>query len=373
MRIENNSKIKDGTAPSDSDAPTDLQEKNVRLLQNNAAIDGVLLVIEAAISSIGSTTQVAQFNSAKGLKTETVLNLILGFHGALVSTIYTESAFKLATSILEICSTKKILAFSSSDKEKLEEQKTFLKTIIKVVIETKISETQASITASGATVETTEVEKFSFPVAVETEVTVTLTKIEILLVTIKSLMANLEALTLSLTAIETAKSSTSSTGAEEETVVEVVTALDALATAQYGEDLSDTAIISLAAQLVKITIVKACKELSEEKKVILFHVFSAKFLFFFQTTLTKISLNIQIAIISITKQIQIVQNSLTLLTGVTLNLATLDIQTISSTTGVISLTASTVTDTTPSTEAEKVPVKLSISFLNCFIKGICCN
>ena len=281
MRIKINPKIKDGTAPSDSDAPTDLQEKNVRLLQNNAAIDGVLLVIEAAISSIGSTTQVAQFNSAKGLKTETVLNLILGFHGALVSTIYTESAFKLATSILEICSTKKILAFSSSDKEKLEEQKTFLKTIIKVVIETKISETQASITASGATVETTEVEKLSFPVAVETEVTVTLTKIEILLVTIKSLMANLEALTLSLTAIETAKSSTSSTGAEEETVVEVVTALDALATAQYGEDLSDTAIISLAAQLVKITIVKACKELSEEKKVILFNVFFRKIPFIF--------------------------------------------------------------------------------------------
>ena len=92
-----------------------------------------------------------------------------------------------------------------------------------------------------------------------------------------------------------------------------------------------------------------------------------KFFFFFQTILTKISLNIQVAIISITKQIQIVQNSLTLLTGVTLNLATLDIQTISSTTGVISLTASTVTDTTPSTEAEKVPVKINISFLNCSI------
>ena len=92
-----------------------------------------------------------------------------------------------------------------------------------------------------------------------------------------------------------------------------------------------------------------------------------KFFFFFQTILTKISLNIQVAIISITKQIQIVQNSLTLLTGVTLNLATLDIQTISSTTGVISLTTSTVTDTIPSTEAEKVPVKLKISFLNCSI------
>ena len=91
------------------------------------------------------------------METETVLSLILGFHGALVSTIYTESAYKLAISILDICSTKKILAFSSSDKETLEEQKTFLETIIKVVIEQQITATQEEITASGASVETTEV------------------------------------------------------------------------------------------------------------------------------------------------------------------------------------------------------------------------
>ena len=82
------------------------------------------------------------------------------------------------------------------------------------------------------------------------------------------MLANLESLTLSLTAIEAATSSTSTTGAEAETVLEVVTALDALTTAQYGEDLGDTAILSLAAQLVKITVVTACKELSEEQKVI---------------------------------------------------------------------------------------------------------
>ena len=85
---------------------------------------------------------------------------------------------------------------------------------------------------------------------------------------------------MSLTAIETATSSTSITGAEAETVIEVVTALDALTTAQYGEDLGDSAILSLAAQLVKITIVTACKKLSDEQKVKVSSTFSCFLIFF---------------------------------------------------------------------------------------------
>ena len=106
-----------------------MQERNERLLKNNAAIDGVFLVIEAAISSIGSSTQVAQFNSAKGLETKIVLSLIQGFHGALVSTIYAESAYQLAQTILIILSTKKILTFTATDKEILEKETLFFKQI----------------------------------------------------------------------------------------------------------------------------------------------------------------------------------------------------------------------------------------------------
>ena len=247
-----------------------MQERNERLLKNNAAIDGVLLVIEAAISSIGSSTQVAQFNSAKGLETKTVLSLIQGFHGALVSTIYAESAYQLAQTILMILSTKKILTFTATDKEILEKETLFFKQIQENVIKVAIEKTQTSITESGATIETTEADivKLTFPVTVEEEEEdSTLTKVESLTLILKSMLANMDGLKLSLTAIETAVKSTSNTGVEERTILEVVAGIEAFSVALYGPDLKDTVIQNLASQLVKITLVSENKQISEESQV----------------------------------------------------------------------------------------------------------
>ena len=240
------------------------------LLYNSAAIDGVILVIEAAITSIGSSsTQVAQFNSAKGLETKIVLNLIQGFHGTLVSTIYAESAYDLAQTILFILSTKKILAFTSEDQQILEEEILFFKQIQEKVIKVAIENTQALIIESGATLETTEADivKLSFPVSIEEEEPSTLTKIEFLTLTLQSLLANMNGLQLSLSAIETALQSTSSTGVEERTVLELVTGIEAFSAALYGPDLSNTIIQTLSAQLVKVTIVSASIQISDETKV----------------------------------------------------------------------------------------------------------
>ena len=224
-------------------------------MNNNAAIDGVLLVIEAAISSIGSSTQVAQFNSAKGLETKIILSLIQAFHGTLVSTIYADSAYDLAQTILFILSTKKILAFTSADQEILEEEILFFKQIQEKVIKVAIEKTQSLIIESGATIETTEADivKLTFPISLEEEKPSTLTKVETLTQILQSLLANMNGLQLSLTAIETAIQSTSTTGVEERTILELVTGIEAFSAALYGPDLSDTIIQTLAAQLVKVT------------------------------------------------------------------------------------------------------------------------
>ena len=65
-------------------------------------------------------------------------------------------------------------------------------------------------------------------------------------------------------------------------------------------------------------------------------------------------MSIQRSIVSLLSEVHVIQNQLTQLTGVTLNLATLDILTITSTTGVISLTTSTVTVEEAMTESQKV-------------------
>ena len=108
------------------------------------------------------------------------------------------------------------MAFSTDDVTELNTQKTFLKDVIQVRITAAISEVQAEITAAGKTVETTEddIEKFTFPIAAETTTTTTtkLTKVELLLVTLKAMLANLDGLKLSLTAISTALASSSSSG-----------------------------------------------------------------------------------------------------------------------------------------------------------------
>lgn len=58
-----------------------------------------------------------------------------------------------------------------------------------------------------------------------------------------------------------------STGASGNTVLEVVTSIEALSVALYGPDLSNTIIQELCAKLVKITIVKASQTLTTAQKV----------------------------------------------------------------------------------------------------------
>ena len=63
---------------------------------------------------------------------------------------------------------------------------------------------------------------------------------------------------------------------------------------------------------------------------------------------------LQAAIVSVTKEILAAQASLTMLTGVTLNLSTLTVNLIDVSEGTIVETASTVTVTQPSSISEKV-------------------
>ena len=145
------------------------------------------------------------------------MNLILGFHGAMVTTIYSPSAFELAENILYIMSTKKMQTFTVDHITELKSQKTFLRTVIQTLIQTTIKEVQTEIKKNG-TVETTkdDIKKFSFPLKVEDETSTTtvvkLSKVEILTITLKAMLANLNGLKTSLIAISTAIKSTSSSG-----------------------------------------------------------------------------------------------------------------------------------------------------------------
>ena len=77
-------------------------------------------------------------------------------------------------------------------------------------------------------------------------------------------------------------------------------------------------------------------------------------MFLFQAAVTASLTSIQVSIITLSLEIVKVQASLSLLTGFTLPLSTLDILQISLFTGEISLVTSTVTLPVDLTEAEKV-------------------
>ena len=144
------------------------------------------------------------------------MNLIVGFHGALVSTIYSPSAFDLADNILYIMSSKKIQSFTTAHITELKSQKTFLTTVIQTLIQTSITTVQTEIKKNG-TVETTkdDIEKFTFPQKEENETTTSatkLSKVEIITLNLKAMLANLNGLKTSLTAISTAIKSTSTSG-----------------------------------------------------------------------------------------------------------------------------------------------------------------
>ena len=74
----------------------------------------------------------------------------------------------------------------------------------------------------------------------------------------------------------------------------------------------------------------------------------------FQASLTTSVTAIQTSIITLSQEIVRVQAELSLLTGVSLNLSSLEILTISSSTGTISLATATVTVPAPSSQADKV-------------------
>ena len=213
-----------GTKPSQADAPADNQAKNKLLLENNEAINGVVLAIDAAIasassssSSSSSSNSTVQFNSKRGLKGQIIVNLIVGFHGALVSTIYSPSAFDLADNILYIMSSKKIQGFTTAHITELTSQKTFLTTVIQTLIQTTITTVQTEIKKNG-TVETTkdDITKFTFPLKEEDETSTSsaakLSKVEEITVELKGMLANLNGLKASLSAVSAAIKSTSTSG-----------------------------------------------------------------------------------------------------------------------------------------------------------------
>ena len=90
-----------------------------------------------------------------------------------------------------------------------------------------------------------------------------------------------------------------------------------------------------------------------------------------QTSLTASLTVIQTSIISLSQEIVRTQAELTLLTGVSLNLSSLEILTISITTGSISSTSASVTVTTPTTQTEKVGSRsLDILYLLCVLLNV---
>ena len=196
------------------------QEENTRLLENNAAITGVLLAIDAAIESVNpplsrSSTPSAitslQFNSSKGLQTHILLDLIIGFSAALELNIY-YPAYDLAETLLYIFSTKRILPFSEDDVAELEDHKVYLTDTTQVKIIMKITEVQEAIIGSGETLETTEddIVELVFPLPVESTIDPELTKIEALTNDLEAMCANSNGLELSLEAISYALKAPSS-------------------------------------------------------------------------------------------------------------------------------------------------------------------
>jgi len=325
----------EGERPSTAEKPDDLQAANFVLLQNKVAIDGILLAIDAAISSTASN-----FKSELGLKPKTILGLIEGFDASLVRTLYSSSGYEMAKSIILIFSNKKIQTLTASDITSIKSMRTLLTTVLKVQISTEITTVQAAITSAGGTVEKTEadIEKFTFPLAEAAGSTdTTITEVQRLTIVLKALIANKDGLEKTLTAVNTAISSTSTTGKSGAKVIQFVHSVEAMAASLYGADLEKTIIQSVALDVVKITMVTASAKLTATEKSTL------------ETSITEL----QAAIVSVTKEILVTQSSLTMLTGVTINLSTLTVNLIDVTKGTIVETVSSTTVSQPTTDKEK--------------------
>ena len=235
------------------------------------------MAIDAAIASASSSSSATTpspseslgFNSARGLEASILIDLVMGFQASLVTTIYNTASFDLATTIIYIFSTKKVMAFSVGNIAVLTDKKTYLSETIQVQISVAIIEVQAQIIAAGFELETTEadIEALVFPVPIEIPTAPELTKIEILTNDLEAMCANSNGLELSVTAISTALASTSLTGTSAEIVLELVASIEALSVALYGADLTNTVIQELCAQLITATIVGPSVALSVEQQV----------------------------------------------------------------------------------------------------------
>ena len=262
---------KEGERPSSAEKPSDLQAANELLLYNKAAIDGVLLAIEAAVNSVSSSssTTTTNFNSELGLKPKTILNLVEGFDASLVRTLYATTGYDMAKTIILIFSNKKIQKLEASDITSITSMKNLLTTVLKVQIETEITSVQKEITDAGETVKTTEVTKLTFPMKAEEEdATEASTNAEdSLLVILKNLIATKDGLEKSITAINKAISSSSTTGVSGAKVIEFAHSVEALSAALYGADLENSIIQKAAVDLVKVTIVTASAKVTTAEQV----------------------------------------------------------------------------------------------------------
>ena len=188
------------------------------MLNNSEAINGVLLALDAAISSASSrqSNHDPQFNSDVGLSTETFINLIQGFYSILISSIYSEITQQLGKNIIYVASTKRIKSFSTENIATLEEQKSLLKDDRQVNITLTIEEVQNEIIEKYGSVETTEddIEKLDFPLPIqnETEPETLTDKLEEMNQTLRDLLANLNGFQSTIKSINAAITSTSTSG-----------------------------------------------------------------------------------------------------------------------------------------------------------------
>ena len=241
-------------------------------MRNKVAIDGVLLAVEAALSSVSSsTTAGANFNSDLGLKPAAITGLIEGFDASLVRTLYSQDGYELAKTIIMIFSTKKIQALTDSDVTQIKTMQTLLTTVLRVQILHEITTVQLEITSGGSSVETTEADitKLTFPLTEETAEASesSLTEVQRLTIVIQALLANKNGLENAISAITRALSSSSTSGASGAKVIEFVHSLSALSVSLYGADLEKTIIQSVALDVVKITMVTASAKLTATEKV----------------------------------------------------------------------------------------------------------
>ena len=159
-----------------------------------------------------------------------------------------------------------------------------------------------------------------------------LSKKEIMIKDFKGLLANQDGLHKTIDSLEAALASTSTTGMDGDHVLEKVEALEAIVVCLYGADLKEPVLQSFASELYKVTVVTASQAVTQEIKL----------------KLDEALMIMDGKIITITRQILVVQKKLMLLTGKPVKPCKLEIQTIGLD-GVIAAAAAKCEDSTDTT------------------------